>query len=131
MNINDVKTLKAKRAARKGSIKRLEKHLDKLAGVTLARLHLTDMERKMAVLQENIQAYDFVQERISQVALPNSWKPKKQMRWSNVVTMRSCRKHTKYSSMPVRLGTIATRYRNYPRAIRQRRCHRDLRTQGL
>ena len=64
MNINDVKTLKAKRAARKGSIKRLEKHLDKLAGVTLARLHLTDTERKMAVLQENI---DFIQERISQV----------------------------------------------------------------
>ena len=67
MNINDVKTLKAKRVARKGSIKRLEKHLDKLAGVTLARLHLTDTERKMAVLQENIQAYDFIQERISQV----------------------------------------------------------------
>ena len=67
MNINDVKTLKAKRTARKGSIKRLENYLDTLAGVALPRLPLANMERKMAVLQENILAYDSIQERMSQV----------------------------------------------------------------
>lgn len=132
MNIHDVKTLKAKRtAARKGSIKRLEKHLDTLADVTLAHLPLTNTERKMAVLQENILAYDLIQERMSQVCTDKQLEAEEademRQRSHNMKLQESPNTHRRLSGLAPRLPDPGS----YQRAIPQRRCHRDLRTPGL
>ena len=63
-NISDVK---AKRAARKGHLIRLAKHLESIKGVKINSLRPVEIERKMGALTENISAYDLIQERLCEV----------------------------------------------------------------
>ena len=65
----------------------------------------------MAVLQENIQAYDFIQERISQVCTTEQLEAEEEDEMKQRSHHAELQEAYQYSSMPVRLGTMATRYR--------------------
>ena len=69
--INDPKTLRHKRAARKGNLTRLSNHLLSLRDVSLDQLLPSELITKTASVADNITAYDHIQDRLEAVATPD------------------------------------------------------------
>ena len=67
-SINDVRTIKNKRSARKGNLKRLSNYYHSLKGVPLRQLKITELQKRLASVEENAAAYDLIQDRLEEVA---------------------------------------------------------------
>ena len=71
-DITDVRTLKGKRTARKGNLKRLSNHLAGLRDTPLERLRTSDLEHKLDSVADNIIAFDLIQDRIDELSSDDS-----------------------------------------------------------
>ena len=67
-SINDVRTIKSKRAARKGNLKRLSNYYDSLKGTPVRQLKIIGLQKHLAAVEENAAAYDLIQDRLEEVA---------------------------------------------------------------
>ena len=67
-SINDVRTIKNKRAARKGNLKWLLNYYDSLKGMPLRQLKIIRLQNSLAAVEENTSAYDLIQDPLEEVA---------------------------------------------------------------
>ena len=67
-SINDVRTIKSKRSARKGNLKRLSNYYHTLKSVPLRQLKIAELQKRLAAVEENATAYDLIQDRLEEVA---------------------------------------------------------------
>ncbi len=54
--------------ARKGNLKRLSNYFNSAEDIPLERLRLSDLEKRLEAVAENILAYDLIQNRLEEVA---------------------------------------------------------------
>ena len=67
-SINDVRTIKSKRSAHKGNLKRLSNYYHTLKSVPLWQLKIAEVQKRLAAVEENATAYDLIQDRLEEVA---------------------------------------------------------------
>ncbi len=67
-DITDTRSLRSKRGARKGNLKRLSNYFNSAEDIPLERQRLSDLEKRLNAVAENILAYDLIQNRLEEVA---------------------------------------------------------------
>lgn len=65
--ITDVRYLRSKRSARKGNVTRAGNYLDTLTHTPLKDLDIDDLERRLETVQENIDIFESIQDRIEEL----------------------------------------------------------------
>ena len=65
--ISDERTLRNKRGARKGNLKQQSKHCHSVADLPLSRLNVPDLKKRLETVEENITAFELIQDRLEEV----------------------------------------------------------------